>query len=472
MDPPPEGCPLCGSTWGDFWQDVDGRPTFFCCELCATQWATVREEVRRRRGWGTIDAIAVEGNRWGRTMTAVSGGSRFVFFVSFTPEGALRRFEDRTPPAVPTETHPEGTFAPPTTPGAPKGLDPRLRERLESEAERFLDPTSMAIDEARAQLREIVAETDALAGGAPPVALIKNSTITLEGRRLPARLYYPDAGEPPYASLLYFHGGGFVFGDLETVDSLCRELSNRSGSVVVSVAYRRPPEHRFPDAVDDAYGALGWLASPKVLDRLRLDARRIAVGGDSAGGTLAAVVARLARDEAGPHLGGQLLIYPITAYLADTPSARENAEGMGLEGAFLPWMWEQYLRSPADAKDPRAVPALVEDLSRLPPALVITAECDILRDEAEQYAARLRAAGVDVEAARYGGMIHSFLDYRGVADDGWKALDRIGDWLRRTLAAPPGSANAADRLDSSAGATTPKIDPVSRSDPPAPSSVP
>lgn len=444
MDPPPEGCPLCGSTWGDFWLDVDGRSTFFCCALCATQWLTVREEVRRRRGWTTIDAIEVDGSRWGRTMTASSGPSRFAFFVAFTPEGLLRRFEERTLPGVEVPAAPaEPSERSAPGPGAPTGLNPKLRERLESEAERFLDPTSMAIDEARGQLREIVAETDALAGGAPAVALIKNSTIPLEGRRLTARLYYPDAGDPPYAALLYLHGGGFVFGDLDTADSLCREIANRSGCVVASVAYRRPPEHRFPEAVDDAYGALEWLSSAKVAERLRLDPGRIAVGGDDAGGNLAAVVARIARDEAGPRLGGQLLLYPITSYRAETASARENAEGMGLEGTFLPWMWEQYLRSSEDAKDPRAVPSLVDDLSRLPPALVVTAECDILRDEGEEYAARLRAAGVEVEAARYAGMIHGFLDYRGAVADGWKALDRVGDWLRRTLGGAPASAPAA-----------------------------
>ena len=432
MDPPAEGCPLCGSTWGNYWRETEGRSEFFCCEICADQWETLGREIRERAGWSSIEAIEVEGNRWGRTISARSGETSYRCFVVFTPEGVLRRF-DELPALLPLEA--ETTAPTPAEYDETPGLHPKLRERLESEAERFLDVTSLSIDEGRAQVREVVAETDALAGGPPAVSQIKNTSVGLPGHRVPARVYFPDSGEAPYPVVVYFHGGGWVFGDLDTHDSLCREIANRSACVVLSVAYRRAPEHKFPEALEDCLGALRWVADPKVTERLELDPTRVVLAGDSAGATMATVVAIQSRDEAGPRVSGQILLWPVTAYLPDNPSYRENAEGMGLEGSFMPWMWEQYLRSPEDAKDPRVAPLLTEDLSGLPPALVITAECDILRDEGEQYAHRLQQAGVTVHLTRYPGMIHGFIDYRGIVDDGWKALDEIGEWLRTTLVA-------------------------------------
>jgi acetyl esterase len=279
-------------------------------------------------------------------------------------------------------------------------------------------------------VREIARETDTLAGGAPAVSQLRTTSFPQPGHRVPARVYTPTDGSAPFPALIYFHGGGWVFGDIDTHDSVCREIANRGRCVVISVGYRRAPEHKFPEPVDDCFGAVQWATDPATAAHLEIDPARVAVGGDSAGGTLAAVVTQLAKAANGPRLVGQVLICPVTAYYPDTASYRENATGFGLEESFMPWMWEHYLRTPADGHDPRVAPILAPDVSGLPPAIVITAECDLLRDEGERYAERLWKAGVPVKLTRYPGMVHGFIDYRGLVKEGWRALDEIGSWLR------------------------------------------
>jgi acetyl esterase len=467
MDPPPEGCPLCGSTWGDWWAEVDGKLQFFCCELCGQQWEALLTEVKNRTGWEHVDKVDVQGNRWGRTCLAAYRGGLYRFFIAFTPEGALRKFEElpiesapapvapALEPVVPEPT-PEGSPVPASEPEVSlgdepppepagtetmepavlageltlAGLHPLLKDRLADEGTRFPDLTKLDPAEGRRIARQMYVETDNLAGAEAAVAMLKTTSVGLTDHRVPVRVYVPTEGDAPYPAVVYLHGGGWVFGDLDTHDSVCREVANRSHCIVVSVQYRRAPEHRFPAPVDDAYGVVQWVADPSVAARLQVDPAKIAVAGDSVGGNLAAVVCQVARERGGPMIGAQVLICPVTDYLPQNDSMREYASGFGLDATFMPWMWQQYLRTPADAREARAVPLRATDLSGLPPALVITAECDILRDEGEEYGSRLAEAGVDAQVTRYPGMIHGFIDYRGIVGEGWDALDEIGNRLR------------------------------------------
>lgn len=222
---------------------------------------------------------------------------------------------------------------------------------------------------------------------------------------VPVRIYRPSE-ERALPVIVYLHGGGFVLGSLDSHDRLCRTLAAGVGAAVVAVDYRLAPEHPFPAAVDDAWSATRW-----VLDRgadLGFDVARVAVAGDSAGGNLAAVVAQLAHD-AGLPLRSQVLIYPVIDRRLDRPSMLDNAEGYVLERADMDWFWQQYDPEGVAPSDPRAVPLARADLSGLPPALVITAEHDPLRDEGEEYAARLEDAGVVTKVLRFDGMFHGFV---------------------------------------------------------------
>jgi acetyl esterase len=207
--------------------------------------------------------------------------------------------------------------------------------------------------------------------------------------------------------LVYFHGGGFWMGSLETEDNACRLLTNAAGCIVVSVGYRLAPENKFPTAVEDGYAAVRWVAENA--NAMKADRTRIAVGGASAGGNVAAVVALMARDRGSPQLVYQLLMYPVLDYAFDTPSYRDNAEGYMLTKDVMAWCWSVYLRAEADGQNPYASPLRAQDLGSLPTALVITAEYDPLRDEGEAYAAGLRQAGVPVVCKRQAGAIHGGL---------------------------------------------------------------
>ncbi len=283
----------------------------------------------------------------------------------------------------------------------------------------------MSIDEGRAMLEQRARLT---AGVPEEVAEVRDA---LAGA-IPVRVYRSEVGRT-LPALVYFHGGGWVRGSLNTHDVLCRALANGGACAVVSVDYRMAPEHTFPTAIDDAFAATRWVfANARELD---VDAERIAVGGDSAGGNLAAAVALLARENGGPSLVHQLLIYPVTDYNLNTSSYLANATGFMLTREAMRFYWKLYLRSDADGDDPRASPLRAPALNGLPPALVITAEFDPLLDEGRAYADRLRAAGVPVTYSEYAGMIHGFVTSAGVLDQGKAAVAEAGAALRAAFSA-------------------------------------
>jgi acetyl esterase len=308
-------------------------------------------------------------------------------------------------------------------------LDPQVKAYLDQlAAANVLDVPAISVREARAQM-----EVGAVMLGRPPkVGRIEDQTFP--GLAGPVRLRVTaPAGPGPFPALVFFHGGGFVVGSLSSHDHLCRAITNAAGIAVVSVDYRLAPEHPFPAAPDDAYAAVAWLADRAHGEALGIDATRLAVGGDSAGGNLSAVVARRARDRGGPRLLLQLLIYPVTDADLDTPSYRENADGYLLSRAAMQWYWEQYVPQADRRADPDAAPLRAADLSGLPPALVVTAEHDVLRDEGEAYARKLADAGVPTRLRRYPGMIHGFLRRHTLFDQGRIALSDVAEALRSGL---------------------------------------
>lgn len=241
----------------------------------------------------------------------------------------------------------------------------------------------------------------------PRVSRTDEIDVSLPGRTLPARLYRPEAAGPAHLpTLLYFHGGGWVLGDLDTHDSICRRLSHGSGCAVLSLGYRLAPEHPFPAAVEDAVDAVGWLAAHG--HALGLDPGRIAVGGDSAGGNLAAAAALALRGREGPTPRFQLLIYPALDFTMSLPSHAAFGRGYLLDTGFQRWCHDRYLGG-ADRTDWRVSPLLADDVAGAPPAFVLTASHDPLRDEGEAYAARLVEAGVPVTLHRVPGQVHAFM---------------------------------------------------------------
>ena len=273
--------------------------------------------------------------------------------------------------------------------------------------------------------RQAMVMLSMLGGEGPAVETVEDRVI--EG--VPVRLYRP-ASTSPLPVLIWFHGGGWVIGDLQTADSTCRELAVRASCAVVSVDYRLAPEAPFPAAVDDVWAVTSWVASDG--DELGVDTSRLAVGGDSAGGNLAAVVAQKAAAEGAPTVTFQLLVYPVTDCRFGHPSMEENAEGYLLTRDSMLWFRGHYLANEADVLNPLASPLLTEDaaLQGVAPALVITAEFDPLRDEGEAYAKKLESAGVQAKAVRYDGQIHGFFGLAGILDDGKRALDEAAGALR------------------------------------------
>jgi len=278
--------------------------------------------------------------------------------------------------------------------------------------------------------RQMMDSLNDLAGPGEPVHHVEDREVPGPAGAIPARLYRP-AADGPLPLLVYFHGGGWVLGGLASHDSVCRSLANGAGCAVLAIDYRLAPEHRFPAAVDDCYAATEWAAANAAT--LGADPKRVAVGGDSAGGNLTAVVAQLARDRGAPSLRFQLLVYPATDAGYDTPSYHENATGYLLELDGMRWFYDHYLGGASDRSDPRASPLRTRDLRGLPPALVITAEFDPLRDEGERYAVRLREAGVPVTLHRYDGMIHGFFAMGSVLDQGKLSVAEAAAALRAAL---------------------------------------
>lgn len=314
-------------------------------------------------------------------------------------------------------------------------MHPQVRTHLDRlAAANFAELHAVPIERARAGMRAMAAHL----GEPQPVAEVLDRVISTAAGELPVRTYHPEPGALLPATV-FFHGGGFVLGDLDTHDGLARSLAAESGSVVVSVDYPLAPEHKYPAAPDAALAATAWVARHGA--ELGVDPARIAVAGDSAGGNLAAEVALGARDRSELELAFQLLIYPDLDFRRTNESIRQFAGKYGnisRETQF--WFMDNYLASAEQRTLAGVSPLLAPDLAGLPPALIITAEYDALRDEGEQYAARLAAAGVPVTLRRYDGMIHEFV--RHPFDDSRRALADAGRALRDALSVRPQVAEA------------------------------
>jgi acetyl esterase len=307
-------------------------------------------------------------------------------------------------------------------------LDPQTKTMLE-QMEAIGAPPLWKLDvaDARASMTAMIS----MMGPGEEVRSVEDRTIDADGQRVPIRIYRPAGlADGPAPVLVFYHGGGFVLGDLESHDRDCRALANRGGCVVVAVDYRLAPEHPFPAAVDDAAAALSWVVSHA--DELGIDPDRVAVGGDSAGGNLAAVTALWARD-AGIGLRLQLLIYPVVDFSeGDYPSRTENATGFMLDEQSMQWFVDHYAHD-TERTEWRLTPMLAERHDGLAPALVITAEFDPLRDEGEAYGAKLVAAGVPATVTRYDGLIHGFFGMGAVIPAARPAVDEAGAALRTAL---------------------------------------
>jgi acetyl esterase len=310
-------------------------------------------------------------------------------------------------------------------------LDPQAQRVIEAMAALNLKPVE---ESTPAEARESIRTRTAALGPFPEVAAVTDHRVPVAGGEITVRAYSP-GGPGPHPALVYYHGGGWVIGDLYTHDGLCRSLSAAAGCAVLSVDYRLAPEAKYPVPVEDSYAALLWIVANA--GRLGIDRRRIAVGGDSAGGNLATVMALLARDRRGPALALQVLIYPVTDHDLDTVSYRENATGYVLTRDAMRWFWDHYLAHEAQGREPYASPLRAPSLAGLPPALVITAEYDPLRDEGEAYAARLRDAGVPVTLTRYPGMFHGFVRLTKFLDQARTAVDEIAGSVQKAFAAGP-----------------------------------
>lgn len=266
----------------------------------------------------------------------------------------------------------------------------------------------------------------------PEMAAVEDLGIPAPHGAIPARLYRPHdirlvEGLAP--ALVFFHGGGWVIGNLETHDVACRALAHAGGLIVISVDYRLAPEHKFPAAVDDALTATQWVADNA--RSLGIDAARLSVGGDSAGGNLAAVVALAARDGKGPALAGQVLIYPATDFAMAHPSHSEPETSVLLTHSVIRWFRDHYLTGTADIHDWRASPAKAATLAGLPPAYVLTAGADPLRDEGDDYARRLQEAGVPVTHRSFPGQFHGFFTMGKLLQQANVAASDIGAWLKQ-----------------------------------------
>ena len=307
-------------------------------------------------------------------------------------------------------------------------LDPQAQKLIDALAALNLKPVE---DSTPTEARESMRSRTAALGPFEDVAAVADHRVPVKGGEITVRVYSP-GGTGPHPALVFYHGGGWVIGDLYTHDGICRSLTNAAGCVVASVDYRLAPESKYPVAAEDSYAAFAWVVANA--GRLGIDARRVAVGGDSAGGNLAAVVALMARDRGAPALVQQTLIYPVTNHDLDTPSYHENATGFLLTRDAHALVLEPLPGGRGQGKEPYASPLLAPSLAGLPPALVITAGCDPLRDEGEAYAARLRDAGVPVTLTRYEGIFHGFIRMTRLLDKAKAALDEIAGSLRKAFA--------------------------------------
>jgi acetyl esterase len=265
-----------------------------------------------------------------------------------------------------------------------------------------------------------------------PIGKVDNLVAKTPAGDVPIRVYSPiAAGSEPLPVLIYFHGGGWVIGNIATHDGLCRSFASEGGFKVVSVDYRLSPEHKFPAAVDDAYGAVAWIEQHA--SEIGIDPNRMAVGGDSAGGNLAAVVAQIAKARNHPKLAFQMLLFPVTQIGAETPSLHDFDTGYFLERPALDWFYAHYLPVDGDENDPKASPLLATDLAGLPPAYVMLAGFDPLHDEGMQYVEKLRAAGVKVELIDYTDMVHCFVYLQAIIPQAHEAVAKAAKAVHEAL---------------------------------------
>jgi len=304
-------------------------------------------------------------------------------------------------------------------------LDPQVKAFLDYLDAHGVPPMhTLSLEQNRLTLKRTVNRMNI---PAQTVAIIHDRWIRVKDGEIKIRIYSPD-GEGPLPMLIYFHGGGFIMGDLNTVDAPLRALTNSIPAIVISVNYRLAPEYKFPTAVKDCYTAITWAFENA--GAFGGDPARIAVGGDSAGGNLAAVMSLITRERGGPSLCAQVLIYPSTDQLNNYPSHCEFADGYFLTLKDIEQIQRYYFVNQEDKANKYASPLLVEDLSCLPQALVITAGYDPLRDEGEAYANRLREAGVKVDYFCYAGMIHGFFGMTGIFDQGRTLIEQVAKYLK------------------------------------------
>jgi acetyl esterase len=303
-------------------------------------------------------------------------------------------------------------------------LDPELEPLLQLFEELGMpDPATAQPQEMREAMAAMPVENPTPVGGT------RDLEIPGPGGAIPLRVYRPE-GDGPCALMMMYHGGGWVVGNLDTHDEACRQFCAGTGAVVVAVDYRLAPEAKFPAPLEDCFAATVWAVANAA--ELEVDAGRVCVAGDSAGGNLAAAVAMMARDRGGPAIAHQCLIYPVTDRNFETSSYKENAEGPILTRTMMEWFWDHYLADESQAGDPLAAP-LHGNLAALPSATVLTAEYDPLRDEGIAYAEALSAAGVEVEHRLYQGMIHGFVTLPGGLTQSVAAVDYLCGRVRQAL---------------------------------------
>jgi acetyl esterase len=308
-------------------------------------------------------------------------------------------------------------------------LDPLVRSLLEK-----LSPPGapglheIPLEMGRQAMEDLMCK--GLPNGAEPVADVTDRTIPGPAGDVPIRIYTPE-GKGPFPVVLYFHGGGWVMCSIKTHDGTCRALAHHSGCIVVAVDFRLAPEHKYPAPLEDCYAAAQWVSENAA--SFGGDPSKIAVAGDSSGGNMAAGLTLMARDRGGPKIGFQVLVYPSTSSLGDTASLEAYGEGYMMPRGTFFWAWTQYVRNDADRRDPYAAPRHAEDLRGLPPALVITAEFDPLRDEGEAYGERLKQADVPTEVKRFDGMIHGFFTMSGTIPQGKDAVKAAAQAIRKAF---------------------------------------
>jgi acetyl esterase len=309
-------------------------------------------------------------------------------------------------------------------------VDPQIQVVLDMIASLEAPPFA---EQTPAQVRESYKAMSAAEVGQPEVGAVTDRTIPGPAGDIAVRVYRP-AGEGPFGGLVFYHGGGWVIGDLDSHDPLCRQLSLQAGVVVVAVDYRLAPEHPYPAGTDDSWAALQWIAAHA--GELEIDPERLAVGGDSAGGNISALMALRARDEGGPALRLQLLVYPATDLTMGHPSIKENGEGYFLTEESMVWFTGHYLGAGGehgDATDAAISPLRAPSLAGVAPARVVTAEFDPLRDEGDAYAQRLAEEGVEVEHDRNPGMIHGFFQMGSLSPAASGAITRAADHVKRAI---------------------------------------